>query len=161
MLADAAINREQDLQEYSGAQILSDSDEENDSDSPIIDGFYSNGGSSTIMKMTNFDMSEFSSICNTFSEYIRENWNVGRGNKSTFKAKDVFFKHFPFSRYATVVTFQEYNRPNGNLQEVKKYFSGKHKLYGYKLEVFVLPNGLAIGCSTHYPGSVAEVDSFY
>ncbi|KAF4035373.1 hypothetical protein GN244_ATG12586 [Phytophthora infestans] len=31
-------------------------------------------------------------------------------------------------------------RPTGNFHEVMKYFSGKHKLYGHKVEVFGAPN---------------------
>ena len=68
------------------------------------------------------------------------------------------FKTFKFCRYATNVTFQQAYRPSGTMEEGKRYFSGKHKLYGYKVEVSVLPNGLAIGCSDHYPGSVADID---
>jgi len=47
------------------------------------------------------------------------------------------------------------------MQEGKAYFSGDHKLYGYKVEVSVLPNGLAAHASRHYPGSVSDVDIFY
>ncbi len=70
------------------------------------------------------------------------------------------FSHHPRARYATDVTFQQSNRPGCNLQEAKKYFSGKYKLYGYKLEVSVMPNGLAAMCSGHYPGSVSDIDIF-
>ena len=54
--------------------------------------------------------------------------------------------------------FQQSFRPSGTLEEVKKYFSGKHKLYGFKVEVSVLPNGLAISASVYYPGSVADIE---
>ena len=70
------------------------------------------------------------------------------------------FSHYLRARYATDVTFQQSNRPGGNLQEAKKYFSGKHKLYGYKLEVSVMPNELAAMCSRDYPGSVSDIDIF-
>ena len=40
------------------------------------------------------------------------------------------FKNFPFCLEAVDVTFQQANRPSGNMQEGKLYFSGKHKLYG-------------------------------
>jgi len=55
------------------------------------------------------------------------------------------------------VTFQQANRPSGNMQEGKKYFSGKHHLYGYKFELSVRPNGLASAYSQHHPGSVADI----
>lgn len=44
------------------------------------------------------------------------------------------------------------------MQEGKKYFSGKHKLYGFETEASVLPNGLALFSSKHYPGSVSDID---
>lgn len=70
------------------------------------------------------------------------------------------FKYHPYCRYAVDVTFQQTNRPSGNLQESKLYFSGKHKLYGFKTEVSVLPNGQAFFISRHAPGSVADIDIF-
>lgn len=70
------------------------------------------------------------------------------------------FRHFPFARYITDVTFQQANRPSGNMQEGKVFFSGKHKLYGFKVEVSVLANGLAINCSRHHPGSVSDLEIF-
>lgn len=73
---------------------------------------------------------------------------------------DQQFGNFKCARYATDVTFQQSFRPSGNIAEGKRYFSGKHKLYGYKVEASVLPNGLAIGCSGHYPGSVSDFEIF-
>lgn len=70
------------------------------------------------------------------------------------------FSHYPCARYATDVTFQLANRPSGNMQEGKVYYSGKHKAYGYKTEVSVLPTGQAIGCTRHYPGSKLDIDIF-
>ena len=71
------------------------------------------------------------------------------------------FSTFDFCRYATDVTFQQTNRPSGNMREGKLYFSGKHKLYGYKTEMSVIPRGYAIGCSKHRPGSISDIDIFY
>ena len=70
------------------------------------------------------------------------------------------FSNFEYARYAVDVTFQHSNRPNGTISEGMRYFSGKHKLYGPKVEVSVLPIGLAIGCTEHYPGSVSDLDIF-
>ena len=70
------------------------------------------------------------------------------------------FNKYKMCLYACCVTFQESYRPGGSLEESKRYFSGKHKLYGYKTEVAVLPNGLAIHCSAHEPGSVADIAIF-
>ena len=70
------------------------------------------------------------------------------------------FKHFPVACYATDVSSQPNFRPGGSLHEGKKYFSGKHKRYGYKMEVSILPNDIAIGCSGHEPGSVSDLTLF-
>ena len=70
------------------------------------------------------------------------------------------FCQYPMALYATDVTFQPSFRPSGSMEEGKKYFSGKHKQYGYKVEVSVLPNGLALCCSEHEPGSVSDLTLF-
>ena len=67
------------------------------------------------------------------------------------------FSNFPYACEAIDVTFQHANRPSGNMQEGKVYFSGKHKLYGFKVEVAVRPNGMASAFSRHYPGSVSDL----
>ena len=67
---------------------------------------------------------------------------------------------FPYALESVGVTFKQANRPSGNHHEGKKYFSGKHKLYGFKVEVCVRPNGLASDFSPHYPGSTAEKSIF-
>ena len=78
----------------------------------------------------------------------------------TLSAKGKKFKSHPYAMYATDVTFQQTNRPAGNHQESKRYFSAKHKLYGYTVEVSVLPNGLALGSSLHWPGSASDITIF-
>ncbi|KAJ0398993.1 hypothetical protein P43SY_003598 [Pythium insidiosum] len=70
------------------------------------------------------------------------------------------FDCFPSALYATDVTFQQSNRPTGNMAEGKVYFSGKHKLYGLKVEVSVCPSGLAIDATEHEPGSTADIQLF-
>jgi hypothetical protein len=61
------------------------------------------------------------------------------------------FENFPFALYATDVKFQVSNRPAGKFMEQKHYFSGKHKLYGYKIECSVSPSGQVVHLSSHYP----------
>ena len=68
------------------------------------------------------------------------------------------FRNFPFARHATDVTCQQANRPSENIAEVKNYYSAKHKLYGYKGEVSVLPTGIAAQCTEHFLGSVSDID---
>ena len=72
--------------------------------------------------------------------------------------QETMFQSFPFALNEIDITFQEANRTSGNMQEGKVYFSGKHKLYGYKVEVAVRPNGLASVFSRHYPGSVSDIN---
>lgn len=55
---------------------------------------------------------------------------------------DLQFEKFTSARYAADVTFQEANWLSGNMNEGKLYNCGKNKLYGYKTEMYVLPNGL-------------------
>lgn len=70
------------------------------------------------------------------------------------------FSNVDDARYAVDVTFQQRNRPSGNMAEGKRHFSGKKKMYGCKVEVSVVPTGLAIGCVEHYPGSVSDLENF-
>lgn len=43
----------------------------------------------------------------------------------------------------------------------EKIYSGKHHVYVFKSEVSVLPNGLSIGFTTHYLGSISDVGIFH
>lgn len=57
-------------------------------------------------------------------------------------------------------TSRPIDQPTGTHEESKAYYSGKHKLYGYKLEASVLADGIAIGCSNHFPGSISDINIF-
>lgn len=89
---------------------------------------------------------------------------VDRWEKKYSMAKlaetDRMFPNYKCARYATDVTFQQSYRPSGSHQESKAYFSNKHKLYGFKTEMSVLPNGLAINCSSHHNGSKSDISIF-
>ncbi|ETO77538.1 hypothetical protein F444_07280, partial [Phytophthora nicotianae P1976] len=67
------------------------------------------------------------------------------------------FRNFPSTRYATDIAFQQSNMPIGQMKERGAYYSAKHHLHGYKVEVSVLPNGLALNCTAHYPGREADI----
>ena len=58
------------------------------------------------------------------------------------------------------MTFQHAFRPARSVEEGKRYFGGKHQLYGFKVEVSVTPNGFAVGSSMHEPGSVFDLVIF-
>ena len=85
---------------------------------------------------------------------------AGRITMRQLSSKEKQFIHHPHVLYATDVTFEQTNRSSGNQQESKLYFSAKHKLYGFKVEVSVPPNGLAIGSSFYRPGSVSDLSMF-
>jgi DDE superfamily endonuclease len=70
------------------------------------------------------------------------------------------FENFPFALYATDVKFQVSNRPSGKFMEQKHYFSGKHKLYGCKIECSVSPSCQVVHLSSHYPGSASDLRIF-
>ena len=61
-------------------------------------------------------------------------------------------------QYATDVSFKQSHKPGRSVEEVKKCFSAKHKLYGFKVVASVLFNGLEISVSNHYPGSVPDIE---
>lgn len=61
------------------------------------------------------------------------------------------------ARNATVVMFQKSIKPARNISENRKYLSEKHHIYGLKVKVSVLPNGMSIGCSNPFPGSEADI----
>ncbi|KAE9324764.1 hypothetical protein PF008_g17032 [Phytophthora fragariae] len=70
------------------------------------------------------------------------------------------FSNFPCALYAVDVTFQQRFCPGGPIQENGKYYSGKHHLYGLKVEVSVNTHGFAINCSDHAKGATHDVSMF-
>lgn len=46
------------------------------------------------------------------------------------------------------------------MQEGKVYFSGKHKIYGFKVKISVLSSGVAVSCIKHYPDLVSDLEVF-
>ena len=90
MLADAAIDREEDLVNCPTTAVRSESDGDSDSNAPIFDMFYQQGDSASIMKMINFDVDQFMALYEMIQEHVATNWNVGRRRRSLHKPKDVF-----------------------------------------------------------------------
>lgn len=76
------------------------------------------------------------------------------------KNDDRNFKYFPFACYAANVTLRQSSRPPGGIAEGKACLSGKHKRYGYKIEISVLPLVITIGCTTHSVGPVPDLKIF-
>lgn len=68
-------------------------------------------------------------------------------------AKDRFIENIPYARYACDARFHETNSPPGlKFSEPKRFFSEKHKVYGFKVEVSVLPSGICVYTGAHVPG---------
>ncbi len=106
-------------------------------------------------------MRMISGFCDKIIDFCVQHFVTRVTQKSTMTVlheNGTLFKTFFHALEAVVVTFQKSNRPSGNMQEAKIYFSGKHKLYGYKVEVAVGPNGLASAFSRHYPGSKSDIN---
>ncbi|ETV90243.1 hypothetical protein H310_14922 [Aphanomyces invadans] len=70
--------------------------------------------------------------------------------------KGRMFRNYPYALYCTDVKFQPSFRPTGRFDEAKHNYSGKHKLYGLKIEVSVAYPGLAVDLSNHESGSVSD-----
>lgn len=76
------------------------------------------------------------------------------------KMGDANFQDLDSEGYITDVSFQKYNWPSGNMSEGKKYFSGKHKLYGYKANISVYPISHCVGCTKHFPDALSDLEFF-
>lgn len=223
LLEDRDVERQQELSQYSDSYI--EREHIVSSACPILDGVYRDGGSEAVSRLTNFSPREFNTLWMSVRGHVLRYWNVGRGKRSTYAAKDVFFmllavmkcggtwemlsnifqiktptfiktitvflrvvapklydtwvaeraddqkmrslvtsghtfQHFPCALYATDVTFQQSNRPAGSMAEALPWYSAKHKLYGYKVEVSVNPRGLAVNCTNHARGNTADITMF-
>lgn len=129
---------------------------------------YKNGGSwDFLSSMFKIQSATFQRIIHRYVETVEKGAFklLVEDKRDFFKMKKLIekgtlFNNYPEALYATDVTFQQCNRPTGIMEETKVYYSGKHHLYGYKTEMSVLPNGLAIGMSTCYPGSVSDIEIF-
>ncbi len=75
---------------------------------------------------------------------------------TTLVNKKTQFKKFPCALLAIDMIFQQANCPSGNIIEGLVYFSGKHKLYGFKTEESVTPSGQEVNVTNHKPGSISD-----
>ncbi|RLO02954.1 hypothetical protein DYB28_013512, partial [Aphanomyces astaci] len=73
------------------------------------------------------------------------------------RERDRQFTNYPYALYATDVKFQPYERPGGRFNEKTAWFSGKHKLYGLKLEASVSPQGYCVDVSESHPGAKSDL----
>lgn len=68
------------------------------------------------------------------------------------------FTIFPFTRHATIITFQKSYLSVRSVQDGKLYLIENHKIYRYKVEVFVLHIGLAINDTNHHPAAFPDLE---
>ncbi|ETW06324.1 hypothetical protein H310_02608 [Aphanomyces invadans] len=79
---------------------------------------------------------------------------------TSLRENNATFSSYPYALYATDVKFQPCERPSGRFNEKKEFFSGKHKLYGLKIEASVSPEGYCVDLSDHHPGATADISIF-
>lgn len=80
-------------------QLLAESDDDVDSESPIFDSFFRSGDAAGICTMINFTPPEFHRIYDSIHEHVVDKLNVGRGRKSVYKPRNVLFIIFTFSKH--------------------------------------------------------------
>ncbi|ETP32118.1 hypothetical protein F442_19125 [Phytophthora nicotianae P10297] len=103
------------------------------------------------------------SFCRVLAQRVYDEWVRGKAVETNMRwlvTSGNTFSHYPCALNATDVTFQQANRPAGNMTEVMPYYSAKHKLYGLKVEVSVNPKGFAINCSQHERGNTPDISIF-
>lgn len=66
------------------------------------------------------------------------------------------FQSFPYALYATKVTFEQFNRPSGPIEEINVHVCGKHKLYAPKVDFSVFSNACVL-FSRKSPGLVSDL----
>jgi len=170
MLIRSHQERENAISAQSAARDA-DSDEEIDAECPVFDQFYAVDGNASIKTMTNFTGLEFRRLYGLLEDTIGEKWNIGRGKKCQQKPMDVLFMALTVLKHGGSwdILAQPFKIKGPTFERMitrflpiicKRYFSGKHKLYGYKMELTVRSNGLASSYSKHYPGSVSDFNIF-
>ena len=68
--------------------------------------------------------------------------------------------NFKYAHHDTDAMVTKRNRPSSNHQESKTYVSGKHHLYGNKVEASTYPNGEAFNLTKHYPCASTDITIF-
>ena len=91
LLSDAAAHRRQALDAFPTAPIHPDEDETNDSNSLILDTFVALDGEQAMLKKKNFSRKELERIYTKIYDCVSNSSNTGRGRKTSYHAKDVFF----------------------------------------------------------------------
>ena len=80
-----------ELRQYDDDSDHFDPDKSVDSNAPIFDRVYEQGGSAAILEMTNFDPKTFFGMWSGFQGVISQGYNAGRGRTSIHSGKEVLF----------------------------------------------------------------------
>ncbi len=91
VLGDIQEKRDEEIAKYPSEAIHEESDIESDSKSPLFDRFYANGGSKTLLQMTNFNCREIDHLWHRFHTVLNEKFTLGRGKKTDVSPKDILF----------------------------------------------------------------------
>lgn len=90
VLAQLREKREEEMAGLPTDAIHDESDVENDSLSPIFDRFYANGGSQTLMEMSNFNLTK-SSVCGIAAAPFSRNPSCLEGVKKLMLHQKTYF----------------------------------------------------------------------
>lgn len=77
---------------------------------------------------------------------------------SRCKLKSKQFQSFDYARSATDDPFSEITSRLVTAPKARCTSLDHKNLYGFKIEVSVLPSEIKIGCTAHYPGSLADLE---
>ena len=92
LLSEVSAARVPDLEQYNDDDgLTTESDDDANSESPILDQFYEEGGQDGIHQMTNFTTRELNNVYEILSDDLEYAWCSGRGKKSAYTCKDAFF----------------------------------------------------------------------
>lgn len=89
--ANTAAEWDAQLSTYAADAPGFESDDKQDSESPIFDSYYGAGGSETILEMINFSPRKCNAVWDILFNHVTKESNIGRGYKSSFKGKDMIF----------------------------------------------------------------------
>ncbi len=79
------------MAKISSEAIHEESDIESDSTAPLLDRFYANGVSKTLLQMTNFNCCEFDHLWHHRHTVLSKTFTLGRGEKTDVSPKDILF----------------------------------------------------------------------
>nr|CCA15790.1 AlNc14C15G1693 [Albugo laibachii Nc14] len=171
MLDQRTADRQEEQRQFS--VIVAVEEDDDSTPSPIYDRFFIHGGAEAVRTMTNFSPREFNTLWSTMVEHITKYWNVGRGKRSQFAAKDVFFMMLLVLTNGGMwdMTARVFSVPTLTfIQTITKFLRvATPKLYDEQrqaqspwteVEVSVNHRGFAINCTDFAKGNVADIQIF-